>query len=171
MPYKQNTVLAVIAGRYRLGVAVFRGTENLMYYRGKSLKQYRTENLLVKATRKFLKETFARNRITHLAMHKLQKSQKNSPLLAAIVREIKLAARKNKIAFCEYDAVSIRRKFCDTEEQRATREVVAGKLAQKYPELARLRQRTRGWERKYYGYVFDAIACAEVCAAELRKAN
>lgn len=171
MSHKQNTVLAVITGRYRLGIAVFRGTDSLLYYGGKSLKQYRTENLLVKAIRKFLKETFARNRITHLATHKLLKSQRNSTLLAAIVREIKLAARKNKIAFCEYDAVSIRRKFCDTEDQRGTREVVAAKLAQNYPELARLRRRNRSWEKKYYGYVFDAIACAEVCAGDLREAN
>lgn len=181
MPHKQNTILAIIPGRSRLGIAVFRhcgdgdnegynDSTSLLYYGGKSLKRYRARNLLLKAVRIYLKEVFLGYRITHLATRKLLKSQKDSSLLVAVAREIRLSAKKNNVIFCEYDAASARRKFCGAGQNgRVTKETVIARLIERYPELTRLRQRNRIWEKRYYGYVFEAIAIAEVCSADVQK--
>ncbi len=167
MPKTQTNILAVVPGRHRLGAAVFRGGY-LCYYRGKSLRQFRSEKSLQEAVRKLLVKLVARYEVNHLTVQELITQQKASCLLVAVAREIKSFAETEGIKLHEYSPLFVRQAFCSDEEP-ATQENAAWQIAKRYPELERYLRRTKDWEKRYYRYIFSAVALGAVCSDELKN--
>jgi Holliday junction resolvasome RuvABC endonuclease subunit len=167
----QTAILAIVPGRHRLGVAVFR-SGYLCYYRGKSLRQFRTEESLREAVRKFLAELVTRYGVNHLAIQTLIAQQKTSPLLVTVAEEVRIFSEtEESVNLHEYSPFFVRQAFCHsaTEEEPAIQKNAARQLAGRYPELERYLCRTKDWEKRYYRYIFSAIALGAVCSEELKN--
>lgn len=165
MPQNQTNILAIVPGRHRIGVAVFRNGY-LSYYRGKSLRQFRSEKFLQEAVRKFLVKLVARYDVNHLAVQELITQQKASRLLLAVAEQIKSFAETEGIKLHEYNPLFVHQTICLDEP--ATQENTAWEMAKRYPELERYLRRTKDWERRYYRYIFSAVALGAVCSEELK---
>ena len=161
----QTNVLAVSPGRHRIGVAVFRNGY-LCYYRGKSLRQFRNEKSLQNAVEKFLANLVTRYGINYLTVQSLIRQQETSPLLIAVAELVKRFAEIEGIKLHEYSPFFVRQSFC--RMQPPTQENAARNIAKQYPELERYLSRTKDWERRYYRYIFNAIAVGAVCSQELK---
>lgn len=158
MPEIPLSILAVSPGRSRLGVAVFRnGT--LTYYGGKSLRQYRSESDSQQAIRKSLIKLIRRYGINSFAMADLNKQQRHSPTVVSIDAYIQMVARQNRMAIRKYNPISVRKILC--EDDKPTKDNVAHRLVKRYRELGRYLSDSNSWERRYYGFVFSAIAIGE----------
>ncbi len=163
-----NTILAISPGRNRMGYAVF--SENkLFYYGGTLLSRYKTKESVLIAVEKFLKRIFTKYRISHLAIQKLIKQQELSTLLVLITAQIKTIANKQNVSVHEYSPMYIRQQFC--RDEKSTKANTTKTLTARYAELNRYYNRTSEWERKYYDYVFTAIATGIICAEELKKSK
>jgi RNase H-fold protein (predicted Holliday junction resolvase) len=163
----KNKILAVVPGRRRIGFAVFRN-QTLVYYGGTSLARFKTKQRVLKAVGKFMKKNINRFEINRVAVRKLSKSQEISPLLVSISDRLKTICKTEKLRVSVYDGKFINTHFCK-ENERATKEKTAAFLAAKYPELDRYYKLKKDYEKKYYAFVFQAIALGLVCLAELDK--
>ncbi len=168
MSHAPKTIIAVSPGRNRMGVAVFRDG-NLLYYGGISLRKYRTKPAVLQAVDQFIDRASDTYQISHLALLELNKQQTSSPLLPEIVERLKVAASEKQIEFNQYKALFIRGKFCSGK--RATKENTAQTLICHYPEMNKYFSSKTGWQRRYYDFVFDAVALGSVCALNLENAR
>ena len=165
MPEISRSILAVTVGRSRLGIAVFRnGT--LTYYGGKSLRQYSSESDRHGAIHKFLHKLFHRYGINSLAMTDLNKQQRHSPAVISVDSYVRSIAKDSHVTIRKYDAVTVRMMIC--EKDKPTKDNTAAKLVERYGELGRYHRGANSWERRYYGFVFSAIAIGEVFTRDLR---
>jgi Holliday junction resolvasome RuvABC endonuclease subunit len=162
----QNIILSVSPGRHRIGYAIFHDGK-LLYYGGTSLGRYKTNESAENAVEKFLKRIFTRYQVNHLAIPKLIKQQELSILLVSITALIKAVARTASVSIHEYSPIYIREQFCKNE--KSTKANTAKNLAARYGELNKYFNRTSEWERKYYGFVFTAVAAGAICAEELKN--
>lgn len=162
----QNTILGISPGRSRLGFGVFRD-DDLLYYGGKSLCKFKTKTLVLSAVGNFLKFVFTKYKVGHVALPKLIKQQESSPLLVSVFRQIKIVSRQSNVSIHEYHLIFIRQHLC--KPGKPTKENTTPKLAEQYPELNRYLKRTSPWERRYYGYIFNAVAAGAICTEELKK--
>lgn len=161
-----RSILSVSPGRGRLGVAVFR-RGRLIYYRVKSLRQYRSDIDLRNALENILDRLFTRFGIDELRLPELNKQQRHSAGLLSIDKVLVLTARQQKIATRRYDPLNVREMIC--KGTKPTKANAEQKLAEIYPELAQYRRGDLEWERRYYGFLFSAIAGG--CECEIGKQN
>jgi RNase H-fold protein (predicted Holliday junction resolvase) len=163
----KNKILAVIPGRRRIGFAVFYN-QNLVYYGGTSLARFKTKQTICEAVEKFMGKHINRFEINGVAVRRLDKSQEISPLLVSISKYLKTICKAEKLELSFYDGKFINTHFCK-ENERPTKEKTAAFLAAKYPELNCYYKLKKDYEKKYYAFVFQAIALGLVCLAELDK--
>ena len=159
-----QTILAVIPGRHRLGYAIFH-QNRLFLYGVNSLSAFKTKDEISKAVERFLMKIVNRFQIDRIAIHRLSKSQEASILLAEINWHLKKLCRKQKIKVLRYDGNFINRHFCSTDE-RPTNDKTALFLIAEYSELKRYHELKKEWQQRYYAYVFKAIALGLVCLLE-----
>lgn len=155
-----SSILSVSPGRGRLGVAVFR-RGRLIYYRVKSLRQYRSHIDLRNAVERILGSLFMRFGIEELRLPELNKQQRHSVELLSIDNVLVRMARRQKIAARRYDPLNVRKTICNGA--KPTKANAERKLAETYPELAQYRRGDLDWERRYYGFLFNAIAGGHEC--------
>jgi RNase H-fold protein (predicted Holliday junction resolvase) len=165
----KNKILAVIPGRRRIGFAVF-FNQTLVYYGGTSLARFKTKQKVFEAVEKFMDKNINRFEIDRVAVRRLSKSQETSPLLVSISEHIKTICKTEKLELSFYDGKFINRYFCK-ENERATKEKTAAFLAAKYPELNCYYKLKKDYEKKYYAFVFQAIALGLVCISELKESK
>jgi RNase H-fold protein (predicted Holliday junction resolvase) len=163
----KNKILAVISGRRRIGFAVFYD-QTLVHYGGTSLARFKTKQTILEAVEKFMKKNIKRFEINRVGVRKLAKSQETSTLLVSISEHIKTICKTDKLKVSVYDGKFINKQFCQPHE-RPTKEKTAAFLVAKYPELNRYYKLKKDYEKKYYAYVFQAIALGLVCISELEK--
>lgn len=162
-PYSP-VILSIAPGRNRLGIAVFRHG-NLVFYGGKSLRQHRSELEVFAAVERLIEGLIGSYRVTHLAIFELNEQQRRFAHLAALAEHILAVARRSGIPVHQYNSLFVRRQFCPGE--RATKANTAARLIEEYLELGKYLSRVSDWERRYYGYVFEAIALGKVCARQI----
>lgn len=159
MPRNRHSILSITPGRSRLGVAVFHnGT--LIYYVGKSLRQFRSETELLHAVKKILAKLIERYAIRTVLVPELNRQQRHSDGVVLIDRLIESFVRSRGVRVNRYDPLIVRRSLCG--ETRPTKSNTAHSLSKRYVELKRFLIGESDWERRYYGYVFGAIAGGEV---------
>jgi RNase H-fold protein (predicted Holliday junction resolvase) len=163
----KNKLLAVIPGRRRIGFAVFYN-QTLVFYGGTSLARFKTKQTICEAVEKFMDKLIKRFQINRVAVRKLDKSQETSTLLVEINEHLKTICKADKLKVSVYDGKFINTHFCK-ENERPTKEKTAAFLTAKYPELDRYYKLKKDYEKKYYAFVFQAIALGLVCLAELDK--
>lgn len=154
----QDYVISLIPGRRRLGVAVFRnGT--LFYYAGKSLRQFRSEAESLRAVRRMLSKLIERYSIRIVLLPELNRQQQRAEGVVAIETVIVRFMRNRGVSVDRYDPMIARRRLCDGV--KPTKWETAISLSKRYAELSRFTVGSGDWQKRYYGYVFGAIAGGE----------
>lgn len=167
-------VLAINPGTRLVGYAVLQG-EELLRYGVKTILKRKTPAEIIATVGKFIGELIADYEVSILAVEKMIATQQNSPLLAVAVEQIKTVAAQAQIKIYEYVPSTVRKrlggKLKAIKTAKTTKREVARLITDRYPHLKRFYQRTRLWELRYYGSLFDAIALGLVCSTDLRKAT
>lgn len=161
-----HSILSISPSRGRLGVAVFR-RGRLIYYGVKSLRQFQNGDDLRSASERILAKLFKKYCIGTLMMPVLNRQQSHSTVLVSIDRTCRDLARHHKVSLQPYDPLAVRRILC--QEAKPTKANASDKLVEIYPELSRHNRGGSQWERRYYGYLFGAIAAFKAC--EFDKQN
>lgn len=159
MSRNRHSILSITSGRSRLGVAVFHNG-SLIYYSGKSLRQFRSESGLLHAVRKILAKLIERYAIQTVLVPELNPQQRHSTGVILIDTQIESFLRGQGLSVRKYDPLTVRRSLC--VDSKPTKLNTARVLTKRYAELNRFRFDESEWERRYYGYVFGAIAGGEV---------
>lgn len=150
-----------------MGVAVLDGPE-LVYYAVKSFKKKRPADALLRATRHVLLRLIREHGADVLAYEKTFYVQsKNSALLQVQEAEIKRVARLAGLKMFGFAPSTVRQLLC--EDGRATKQIVADLLADRYPELAPYRARDGRQRERYWLNMFDAVAVGIVCHERLTR--
>jgi Holliday junction resolvasome RuvABC endonuclease subunit len=157
---RETKILAVDPGSREMGVALFKNDELLYYgvkniraqqsYLKKEAKAERIINLLIEEYRPEI-----------LAINQPRIVQTGAELLGAVTREIKCAAKKEKLITYERASKVVRQFICG--QGKATRLEASKRIAARYPELSRYIDRRSKWEELYYGKMFAAIAVGLAC--------
>lgn len=162
-------IIAVDPGTRELGVAVFSGGKELVFYNVKTVTNRKSPLAALEIIAAYIRNLIKKYRPQVLAIEKMFITQRNSALLAVAAEQIKAVAKEANLPIYEYAPTTIRKRLC--QSGRATKREVARILAGKYPELNRYYLRTAQWEKNYYANLFDAVAIAVVCAEDLKDAS
>ena len=157
-------ILALDPGTIYFGVAVLAGSEP-QYYGVKKIGRRQSPQAVLGEITRALDNLIIRYQPACLALKKLTGIQEKSPLLVIVTAQVKAVASERNLIVYEYESATVRTRLAPHE--RATRHAVARILAKRFPQLTAYSQRTRLWERNYYGHLFDALALGLVCAADL----
>ncbi len=135
----------------------------LVYYGVKSFRGKRPADALIRATRVALQRLIARHHPAVLAYEKTFYVQsKTSALLQVQEAEIKRVGRIAGLRVVGYSPTRVRSLLC--QDGRATKAVVAKRLAGRFPELARYLTTKSRRQEQYWLHMFDALAVGVVCA-------
>ena len=160
--HRSPTILAIDPGTRHMGVAVLTAPE-LVYYGVKSFRGQRPADALIRATRAALQHLIAMHRPTILAYEKTFYVQsKRSALLHVQEAEITRVGRLAGLRVIGYAPTRVRSLLC--QDGRATKQVVARLLADRFPELGRYLATGSPRQDTYWLNMFDAIAVGVVCA-------
>jgi Holliday junction resolvasome RuvABC endonuclease subunit len=168
-PHHRPRILAVDPGTRLMGVAVLEDPR-LIYYGVKSFRDKRPADALIRATRESLEELIARYHPDILAYEKTFYVQsKNSALLQVQESEIRRVGKIAGLRIMGYSPTRVRSLLC--QDGRATKQIVARVLAERFPELDRYRVSSTPKQEKYWLNMFDAIAVGVVCTEEMSAAG
>jgi Holliday junction resolvasome RuvABC endonuclease subunit len=157
-------ILALDPGTHHMGVAVLSPSE-LVYYGVKTFKTKRPADALIRATRIVLQQLIVEHRPAILAYEKTFYAQsKSSALLHVQEAEIKRVGRAAGLVVTGYAPTTVRSLLC--QDGRATKQVVARLLIDRFPELNGYLRTASKRQEKYWLNMFDAIAVGLVCAQE-----
>lgn len=165
MEHHDTRILAIDPGTRYMGVAVLQG-HDLLYYTVKDLRRQRPADALIRSTRKALLELIRHYRPAVLAYEKtFYVQQKTSAVLHVQELEIARVGQAEKLKVVGYSPALIRKMLC--EDGRATKQAVAHRLAERFPELVGYRFPTQWRRRAYWLNMFDAVAVGVICADRL----
>lgn len=164
-------MLAINPGTRLVGYAVLQG-EELLRYGVKTILKRKTPAEILTAVGKFITELITDYEVSILAVEKMVAAQEDSPLLAVAIEQIKTIAAQAQIKIYEYAPSVVRKRLGDklktTKPAKITKREVARLISDRYRHLQCFYNRTRLWELRYYGSLFDAIAVGLVCSTDLR---
>ncbi|MFN0278505.1 MAG: hypothetical protein ACKVRN_07880 [Pyrinomonadaceae bacterium] len=110
--------------------------------------------------KKILAKLVERYAIRTVLVPELNRQQLHSAGVVLIDMLIENFVRSRGVRVDRYDPLIVRRSLCG--ETKPTKSNTARSLSKRYAELARFLFGESDWERRYYGYVFGAIAGGEV---------
>lgn len=166
MRTNQTKILAIDPSTKHIGVAVLSGVE-LIYFGVKTIRQRQSKSEVLRQARQIISRLIADHQPNYIALEKASVNQQGSRLWAAVVREIKTIPKAQDLPVFEYAPASVRKQIC--QSAKATKKMVAEKLAGRYSELRQYLENRTKWEALYYGHLFDAIAVGLMCHRELSE--
>ena len=141
-----------------MGVAVLE-VNDLRYYGVKELRRHRPIFKLARATRTVLDDLIEHHRPTLIAYEaSVYTHQLASAMLHAVEREIRRSAKAADLKVVSYEPSYIRQILCG--DPWATKQMVAAKLVERFPELAGYRSGQSPRSERYWLNMFDALAVA-----------
>jgi Holliday junction resolvasome RuvABC endonuclease subunit len=147
-----------------MGVAVLEGSD-LLYYGVKELRHHRPASSLNRATRETVASLAARFDPNVLAYEEsVYVQQLSSALLRSVEREIQHAARSVGLPLVAYSPSEVRQSILGNPW--ATKHMIAARLAERFPELARYRTGQSVRSERYWLNMFDALAVAVAAVRE-----
>jgi Holliday junction resolvasome RuvABC endonuclease subunit len=162
MPTPPHRILALDPGTREMGVVVLEGTGLLYYGVCDFTHRRRPADVLFRATRATITRFISRYEPTVLAYEQTFYIQaKQSALLHVQELEIERIGRAHGLRVRGCSPFTVRSRLCG--DGRATKEDVADRLVERYPELARYRFRPGSARNDYWLNMFDALAVAVVC--------
>ena len=158
-------ILAIDPGTSLMGVAVLE-SHDLVYYAVKELRWHRPASRLMSATRNLVNDLIDRYRPTVLAYEQsVYVQQMSSRLLRAEEQEIRRTAKVAGLQVIAYTPTHVRQSLCG--DPWSTKHMVAARLVERFPELARYRTSQSLRSERYWLNMFDALAVAVVAVSEL----
>jgi len=150
-----------------MGITVLSGLD-LLYYAVSDLRDHRPADVLIRATRATVQRLMAQYRIDTLAYEKTFYVQsKNSALLQVQEGELRRVGKVASLRVVGYSPTHVRRMLC--ADGRATKEIVARVLTERYSHLDRYLGTTNLRQQTYWLHMFDALAVGVVCAETLTR--
>lgn len=168
----QNNILGIDPGARHIGFAVF--TKNdLSYYAIKTIKR-NTKRESLRKLRKILEKLIREFEITHIAVEEVFYVQQKKSFVKQVFDEIKqMISEKEKIKLYSFEPKFIRKMICGrTEVKRdAIKDNTNRVLFEYYPELERYRPFLSQSQRRYYAFLFGAVAVGLVGQWEINMSN
>ncbi len=159
-----NPILALRPGRREMGVAVLEGAE-LAFWGIAGFRAYGRGQLLT-AVETRLQDLVQTYQPIVLAIEQPTRSRLlASPMLAAVIDQIGTAAVDMDLQLLTYCPGTVRKRLCGS--RWVTRQVLAGRIVELYPHLARYQDSSSLWQETYWMPMFAAVAVALVCAQDL----
>jgi Holliday junction resolvasome RuvABC endonuclease subunit len=160
-------ILAIDPGGKELGVVVLEG-QQLLFYAVKPTKLYTQKQLSLQYVKTLVQNLMTTYEISALVIKQVPNSYINAKEINKVANYIKKLVQSKNISVFEYSPKVIRSSVC--RESMASRKQVANRLAMDYPELARFRG-SEGWQERYYGKIFTALALGLTCFDQLKTNN
>ncbi len=163
------SILAIDPGTKYIGIAVLAGAE-LRYFGVKTILNPHSPSDLLNEITRFLEQFIKQYEPTYLAIEQpFISQQQSSSLLVVVAKQIKAIAGKHNLRVYQYAPTTVRKLLC--QNGRATKRIVAKALSERYPYLTQYYNRTKQWEQRYYGNMFDAIAVGFICYQDVFTMN
>lgn len=157
-------ILAIDPGTKEIGFAVLSGVD-LCYYGVKTIKHRQPPQVLLAEITRQIDALIEDHRPEVLAIERTFLVHKSAALLNVAAAEIKRAARQRGLIVYERAPVSVRTTIC--RDGAGTKRETARRVAELFPELARLLKQPTKWEEIYWSHLFDAVAIGWVCLQEM----
>jgi Holliday junction resolvasome RuvABC endonuclease subunit len=150
-------ILAIDPGTHELGYALFEGSD-LVDYGVKAPPSQRAPRELLTYLDSMLLRFFDERRLDVLVLEQnnFEHLKQNALLVLAVTRMKALAKRHNVTCF-EYAPRTVRHMVCANGD--ATKKELSKIVAARFPELRSYLESNRKWRERYYGNIFDAVAC------------
>lgn len=153
----KTKILAIDPGTHELGYAVFED-HDLVDYGVKSPPSSKRPRELLTYMDTTLLRFFAERKpdVLVLEQNNFEHLKQNALLVLAVTR-MKAMARKHGVDCVEYAPRTVRHAVCANGD--ASKRDLSKIVAARFPELRYYLESNRKWRERYYGNIFDAVAC------------
>lgn len=163
---RRNKILAIDPGTQNMGFAILVG-KKLVHYGEATIRRRKSSREILTAGREIIRELMDGFRPGLLVVEKtLFANNKDSSTLNKLTEDIIATGGKKRIKTLTLSANTVRKEICNNG--MASRQEVAVKMVERFPELKPYLYSDRRWKEKFFYNMFDAVALGAAAVERFR---